>query len=645
MGQTFYDIDPNGDTLLILENANAPFAVLPSPTPQEEQKAPDSTADDDATRETKETENNLEDGDTEAKDVDTKSLDEDTKPTIRMRLSSKHLTLASAYFQKLTSNNWKETTPEAGYSYVIKAHDWDEEALLVLMNIVHGRTAKVPRSVNLEMLAKIAVLVDYYQCHEIVAFFAETWVYSSSITVPKEGERDFMLRLVVSVVFSEDFKFSMLTRTIIQKSMGRIDSLGLPIPQAIIDALNKKREDALRGAISGLHALKKRLCEDDSCSFECSSIYLGALIKAMNKMRLMDPLPSRSFPGRSLLTLEQAIRDIKEPVWNTNCQGPSASTKTTTVAGGLFGSLAANSSTTATPPARGLFGNPPANPTTNTTLPSGGLFGTRSTNPNTDSSPGGLFGSPPVIPSTNTTPPAGGLFGNLPANSSTNATPTAGGLFGNRPASSSANATPSSGGALFNLPASTSTNTTSTTGGLFGSARPASSSANTTSSSGGALFNLAASTSTNTTPLTGGLFGNRPASPSITITPSTSSIFDNRPANSSASATSATAGLFGGARSASPSTNTTSTIGGLFGSARPTSPSANTTTSGVNLFNLPASTSTNTTPPTGGLFSTTPSTAPSRPVCNLAEKTMPIIEELLGKTRGLELKDFVGEQW
>lgn len=91
-----------------------------------------------------------------------KPLDTDSKPEIRMRLSSKHLTLASAYFQKLTANNWREINPADGYSCVVNTDEWDEEALLILMNLIHGRTTKIPRSISLEMLAKMSVLVDYY---------------------------------------------------------------------------------------------------------------------------------------------------------------------------------------------------------------------------------------------------------------------------------------------------------------------------------------------------------------------------------------------------------------------------------------------------------------------------------------------------
>jgi hypothetical protein len=99
MGLTFYEIDPSGDTLLILQNANAPFAVLPSSGAQAKQKAADSTPDD-------KTAGKAPDADSKPKEQGSKPKDADSKPTVQMRLSSKHLTLASKYFQKMTANNW-----------------------------------------------------------------------------------------------------------------------------------------------------------------------------------------------------------------------------------------------------------------------------------------------------------------------------------------------------------------------------------------------------------------------------------------------------------------------------------------------------------------------------------------------------------
>lgn len=217
-----HEIDPTGDTLFILRKPDAPFTVessfkqwpraLPQYyTPQMQQS-----------------------------ELHLRNSALTTKPTVNcnpeiyMRLSSKHLFLASAYFQTLMANDWMETNAENGYSYTITAEDWDKKALLILMNIIHGQTQKVDQIFDLEMLTKIAVLVDYYKCNKAVHFFANSWINRLKQPLPSSYGRDLLLRLFVSYVFSESYTFKTLTKTIIYESRGSIHTLGLAIPKNII---------------------------------------------------------------------------------------------------------------------------------------------------------------------------------------------------------------------------------------------------------------------------------------------------------------------------------------------------------------------------------------------------------------------------
>ncbi|EHK27105.1 uncharacterized protein TRIVIDRAFT_34151 [Trichoderma virens Gv29-8] len=217
-----HEIDPTGDTLFILRKPDAPFAVdrsfvqWPRALPQY------------WTPEMQQNEQHL------ANCALAPPRTVTWNPEMHMRLSSKHLCLASEYFQKMMANDWRETNAENGYSYTITAEDWDKKALLLLMNIIHGQTHKVDRFINLEMLAKIAVLVDYYQCHQAVQFFANSWISQLRQPLPSSYGRDLLLRLFVSYVFSETYTFHTLTKTIIYESRGSIHTLGLPIPQKMI---------------------------------------------------------------------------------------------------------------------------------------------------------------------------------------------------------------------------------------------------------------------------------------------------------------------------------------------------------------------------------------------------------------------------
>ncbi|UKZ83750.1 hypothetical protein TrVFT333_011560 [Trichoderma virens FT-333] len=146
------------------------------------------------------------------------------------------------------------------------------------------------------------------------------------------------------------------------------------------DALNERREKVILGVIHGLYTLKTRLCDDEtSCSFECSSISLGALYKAMKKMNLTDTPPSRPYPGLRLETLVNAVFFIRDPSWKSNCRclsAPATSSSTTTTKTSTTTttpSTAPLKKTAAPPPAkaapvpsRPLFGGPPLAQPTNT---------------------------------------------------------------------------------------------------------------------------------------------------------------------------------------------------------------------------------------------------------------------------------------
>lgn len=182
----------------------------------------------------------------------------------------------------------------------------------------------------------------------------------------------------------------------------------------VLDALNKSREDAIETVVAEFFEVRRRLCEDQAHSFECSSIHLGALLKAMSKMGVMDHTSISPWPGHSLLSLEQAICDIKEPTWKSNCPESSASpkesteesTKTTTKSSNDSDGAPSTNTKSAPAPAAtaprfgfpatssgGLFGG-------GTPAPTGGLFsfGNATTAPSggfgTNASSGGLFGKP-----------------------------------------------------------------------------------------------------------------------------------------------------------------------------------------------------------------------------------------------------------
>jgi hypothetical protein len=156
---------------------------------------------------------------------------------VQMRVSSRHLILASPYFKAALDGPWREAASvSADCCRYIYADDWDPQAFLILMHIIHGRNRQVPRLVSLELLAKIAVLVDYYECHEAVEVFAALWLreMKSESQLPTQVSRELVLWLCISWVFGDVDVFTSVTSTALQQSRGPLATLGLPIPERII---------------------------------------------------------------------------------------------------------------------------------------------------------------------------------------------------------------------------------------------------------------------------------------------------------------------------------------------------------------------------------------------------------------------------
>lgn len=166
-------------------------------------------------------------------------MQQDSSYTIvaRFRVSSAHLVLASPYFKAALNGPWVEATPAStGGPRHIYTDDWDEEAFLVVMNIIHCRSRAVPPYVSLEMLTGIAAIVDYYKCYEAMDFFARLWIAQlrSGLHTDISSHRGLCSWLLISWVFRDDNIYKVTTKEASLHATGPIYTLGIPIPQSII---------------------------------------------------------------------------------------------------------------------------------------------------------------------------------------------------------------------------------------------------------------------------------------------------------------------------------------------------------------------------------------------------------------------------
>ncbi|KAI4629129.1 uncharacterized protein J4E87_003390 [Alternaria ethzedia] len=220
-------IAESGDVLLTLRNPGAPFAVW-------EREAEDGDAADKSV--IKEEGKEDEDADQDLKvegppqkrrrmaersrqgaEIQDDLGDDPERPCFVYQVSSQHLITASPKF-KSEIMSWSENHKTDDGFYHMDTADWDPEAFAILLNMLHLRFRQVPKMLSLELLAKVAKLVDYYQCWEAFDLIADVWVRHARAYHPIPGtySRELMLWILVAWVFKEPLLFNNATKIAIQ---------------------------------------------------------------------------------------------------------------------------------------------------------------------------------------------------------------------------------------------------------------------------------------------------------------------------------------------------------------------------------------------------------------------------------------------
>lgn len=85
--------------------------------------------------------------------------------------------LAPPVFKAMLTHSFREGEElRANGKVEIPLPDEDDLAFAVLMDVIHGKSRKVPREVEFDFLVDLALLVDKYQMQEPVAVYSDAWV-------------------------------------------------------------------------------------------------------------------------------------------------------------------------------------------------------------------------------------------------------------------------------------------------------------------------------------------------------------------------------------------------------------------------------------------------------------------------------------
>ncbi|KAF4338701.1 hypothetical protein FBEOM_7407 [Fusarium beomiforme] len=246
------------------------------------------------------------------------------KVEIHMRVSSRHLILASHTFRVMLEGPWSEATSSSEPLWQIVTEGWDAFALAIVLDSIHGRDLEIPTGEKMctGLLTRIATIVDYYQCREALHCQYRLWVNEHpdrERAQPEELSVEFLMWLYISWVFSDDNIFCKTASNVLLHSDGPsgFDTHDLPVGGVLgrIDTLIRNLIDRVLEALDSLQEemLEEKGCVEESDS-DCTALMLGILMRKRHELEHWDPpLVAPFCEGYSIANVLMMVDDIDMP--------------------------------------------------------------------------------------------------------------------------------------------------------------------------------------------------------------------------------------------------------------------------------------------------------------------------------------------
>ncbi|KAL6904332.1 hypothetical protein GGI43DRAFT_432880 [Trichoderma evansii] len=288
---TTFIIDNKGDTLLILRYPNRPFKKAD----QDDLWDNHLELHDDDTNIYK---SHLLDKKGEFRDTGVSyPASKNPRKDVSWRVSSQKLKNASVYFRDLAAEDWKESNiSEQGYKYTITVEGWSSRVLHKLILAMHGEHFHLDGVKSEPKLgAQLAVIIDAYQCHNLVRLRFP----------PVPGRYPYNENLLFSFfsswVFGDEECFEIFSKSIIIQTRGRMHTLGMPVPESIIDAIDQRRQYYIDEMLNDVH----------DTALTSNQKVREHLVNSLSGVFRSWPL-EEPFEGLSVLNVYRALKDIRK---------------------------------------------------------------------------------------------------------------------------------------------------------------------------------------------------------------------------------------------------------------------------------------------------------------------------------------------
>ncbi|CZS92471.1 uncharacterized protein RAG0_03050 [Rhynchosporium agropyri] len=243
---------------------------------------------------------------------------------VQLRASSKHLILASSTFRSsLSSDTYLEGRALRNEgNLVIPLPGDDPDSMIILLNVIHGLSSKVPRRVDLNMLSKLAVAVNHRHIHEAVGICPDTWIENLKRDdgFPSSYRPEILTWLFILWVFRKDEDFRNISQILERESDYSLKTeletvcIGPYIPASIIRNIQENRINAIESMIAVIYDLITKysgpniLCTGNE--YSCDATLLGSLLKASAIIGIW-PRPKDPYPGINAKMLAGHIRGMQ----------------------------------------------------------------------------------------------------------------------------------------------------------------------------------------------------------------------------------------------------------------------------------------------------------------------------------------------
>ena len=304
--------DPSGDVLLVLSKK------MPTSSPPAAE--PDKVASD----------SDKEQLENEAGEATQPEVQQATEE-VEVKVSSRHLALASPVFRTMFDGGFKERVQPGNDPHKVHLPEDDYDALLILLRVIHGLNKSVPRLIVKDLFVRVIVLLDKYKMYECALVYTDLWFDD---LWPRHDETPPHLVDWIFICWALDkfSEFDKLVRLAVFECTFHFEDNGLPLPGSIASKrlfisplelrltsssgqVESRRAFIVKSVIDSLkdfldsYMSDKQHCSEYSMNY-CDPHVLGVFIKQLRAIDLY-PVPEAAVLDMSMKDLFSRLRCLK----------------------------------------------------------------------------------------------------------------------------------------------------------------------------------------------------------------------------------------------------------------------------------------------------------------------------------------------